>query len=334
MKLTVIIPVYNGEESILRCLGSLEKQTFQDFQVILVDDGSCDGSADLLRTYMETHLSGRIRLLCQENQGAAEARNRGIRETETPYLSFVDQDDTLKEDYLENYVRAMEETQADIICGGYCRVHPQSGRVLREVRPGKDSWAKYVVVAPWAHLYRTSYLKEHGLFFLKTAIGEDIYFSLTAYAGTDRVTTIPYSGYCWVDNPGSLSNSKQRSVRKAVDPLVLLNRLWDDLPEENHLKKTELEYFLYRYIVWYLLFTVRRTPRETVEAQYGRLIGWLKERCPEFAANRLISLGKPKGEPLGIRVSVWGFNMLYRCRLALPALKLFSAGKAAQSSEK
>ena len=64
-----------------------------------------------------------------------------------------------------------------------------------------------------------------------------------------------------------------------------------------------------------------------MEAQYERLIGWLKERCPGFERNRLISLVRPKGEPFGIRLSVWGFNRLYRRGLALPVLKMFSAGE-------
>ena len=328
MKLTVIIPVYNGRENLLRMLESLEQQSSQGFETLLVDDGSKDGSADAIRAYIAEHPEGRIRLTCQENQGAAAARNNGIRETETPYLMFADQDDYLARDYVETYLKAMEETQADIVCGGYCRVHPESGKVLRRVRPGEDSWAKFVVVAPWAHLYRTAFLKENGLKFLKTAIGEDIYFTLMAYVRTDRVVTIPYDGYCWVDNPKSLSNSRQKGMSENVDPLVLLNRLWDDLPEGYRLGKEELEFFLYRYIVWYLLFTTRRTPKETVAAQYERLTGWLKERCPGFEQNRLISLGRPKGEPFGIRLSVWGFNLLYRCGLALPALKVFAAGEA------
>lgn len=327
MKLTVIIPVYNGRGTIRGCLESLEKQTFREFGVLAVDDGSTDGTEEVIRAFAQEHPEMRIEVIRQENQGAAMARNEGIRRTETPYLTLMDQDDYIEPDYLETYMAAMEESGADIVCGGYKRVHPETGRVLRTVRPGKDDWAKYVVVAPWAHLYRTEFLQEHGIRFLKTRIGEDIYFTLTAYAHTEKIVTIPYDGYCWADNPDSVSNSKQKQMQREVDPLVLLNALWDGLPEKHCLRQESLEYFLYRYIVWYLLFTVRHTPKETVEEQYHRLMNWLGERCPGFAKNKMISLTGPAGEPFGIRLSVWGFTVLYRCGLALPALKLFAGGK-------
>lgn len=162
MKLTVIIPVYNGREQIRRCLESLERQSFQDFRVLIVDDGSTDGTDQVIREYAAEHLQNRIELIRQENQGAAPARNEGISRTETLYLTFMDQDDYAEDEYLETYMAAMEKTGADIVCGGYRRVNPETGKVLRTVRPGEDDWAKYVVVAPWAHLYRTAFLKEIG----------------------------------------------------------------------------------------------------------------------------------------------------------------------------
>ncbi len=325
MKLTVIIPVYNGQEYITRCLDSLEKQSFTDFCVRLYDDGSKDQSSDVIRKYMASHPEMAISLVQQENHGVAETRNTGIQDCDTPYIAFMDQDDVIDPDYFQTYMDAMEGSGTDVVCGGYRRVSPESGKVSRVVRLNRDPWARFVVPAPWAHLYRTAFLKKHPIRFLKTAIGEDIYFSLMAYAYTEKVDTIPDTGYQWIDNPKSHSNHNQKTAQKAIDPFILLNALDRDLPSPCCIPEVYLEYFLYRYIVWYLLFTVRRTPRSVVESQYHKLFNWLKQRCPGFSRNRLISLHKPAGEPFSIRLSVWGFNLLYKAHIALPVLKCFAA---------
>ena len=327
MKLTVMIPVYNGSGSITRCLDSLGRQTFQDFQVLLIDDGSTDDSAAVIRKYMENHPGMHITLRSRENRGVAETRNEGIEQAEGTFIAFIDQDDFVGETYLEEYVRVAEQRDADIVCGGYIRYDPENKRALRTVRLTENPWSRFVVSAPWAHLYRCDFLKAHPVRYLKTAIGEDVYFSLMAYAYTDRVETIPNTDYYWVDNPKSHSNSNQKKVRKDIDPFILLDALQRDLPEDSRIPPEYLEYYLYRYIVWYLLFTVRKTPKEQMEEQYGKLMDWLKKHYPGFAQNRLISLTGPAGEPFSIRLSVWGFTRLYRMHLALPALKLLAAKK-------
>ena len=324
MKLTVIVPVYNGAANIIRCLDSIVNQTYRDFRVLLFDDGSKDNSAEVIEQYILIHPRSDLSLIRQDNMGVAETRNRGIDATETEYVAFLDQDDYISPSYFENYVTAMQRCDADIVCGGYKRYSVQKQRALRVVSLDDDPWARFVVVAPWAHVYRTEFLKKNGVRFLKTGIGEDVYFSLMAYANTDRVVTIPDTGYYWVDNPVSVSNSRQKNVNKAADPFVLLNALSNDLPKESRIPESYMEYYLHRYIVWYLLFTVRRTSRELVESQYQKLMRWLTERYPHYIRNPLISLFGPKGEPFSIRLSVWGFTLLQRIHLALPFLKLLA----------
>lgn len=212
MKLTVIIPVYNGQDDILRCLESLRKQTFRDFTVLLFNDGSVDCSAEVIREYAKKHPEFPMTLIDQENCGVANTRNRGIECCETPFIAFMDQDDELSLDYLETYLKKIEKTEADIICGGYQRVHPETGKVLRVEKLSEDPWSKFVVVSPWAHLYRTAFLKENPVRFLNTSIGEDVYFTLMAYAYSDKVVTIDDTGYKWLDirNPIPTAISEKR----------------------------------------------------------------------------------------------------------------------------
>ena len=111
-----------------------------------------------------------------------------------PYIGkllFVDNETfTLKSHYC--YMEAIEESGADIVCGGYQRVS-ETGKVLKTVRLTQDGWAKFVVVAPWAHLYRTAFLRNHGIGFLKTGIGEDMSYASSivrsiTVTGTEEIT--------------------------------------------------------------------------------------------------------------------------------------------------
>ena len=328
MKTTVIIPVFNGEKTLPACLQSLAAQTDRDFRILIIDDGSTDGSARVIRGFQAAHPELALELIRTENRGAAEARNAGLERVDTEYTAFMDQDDRVDPGYLAAYRRAAEETGAGAVCGGYLRVAPDSGRVLRRVSPGREPWAKFVVTAPWAHLYRTALLKDHGIRFLKTGLGEDIYFTLMAYAHARKAVTVPDTGYCWIDNPSSLSNSRQRRVREEADPFLLMNRLWEDLPTDGAVSEAEKTYFLIRYGVWYLLFTLRRTEKTRWQAQYDRMTAWLRERIPDFPRHRMISLFGPKGEPVGIRLSVWGFAVLYRLGLARPLLGALARGRS------
>lgn len=320
MKVTVIIPVYNGEKRIIRCLDSLISQTYKDIKVLLINDGSKDRSEEVIRDYIAKKELTNVELISHSNRGVSLTRNRGIELANSEYVAFIDQDDYVFADYFERFVEAAEKNHADIVCGGYQRVS-EAGKVLRVVKLENHPWAKFVVVAPWAHIYRTSFLKEHNIGFLKTGIGEDVYFSLMAYSYTDRIVTVDYCGYCWVNNVESVSNSKQKTVNANANPFVLLDALDRDIPKDNHIPREWMEYYLYRYIVWYLVFTVRDTPKEVLSEQYDKLFDWLRARYPAFYKNRNISLLGPKGEPMMIRVCVVLSKILYRLGILRPILK-------------
>ena len=95
--ISVIIPVYNTEKYLDRCIRSVLNSTYKDFEVLLIDDGSVDGSLEICRTYCR--LDRRVRFLTQKHGGVSEARNRGIQESRGEWLVFVDSDDFISEDF-------------------------------------------------------------------------------------------------------------------------------------------------------------------------------------------------------------------------------------------
>ncbi len=125
-KLTVIVPVYNVENYLKRCIDSIRNQTFQDFSLILVDDGSTDNSLAICEEYAK--IDDRITVIHQENQGPAAARNRGLELTthgsQQQYLTFVDADDWIELQTFENFINFMDANpEVDIcMCNGFIDV--------------------------------------------------------------------------------------------------------------------------------------------------------------------------------------------------------------------
>lgn len=132
--ISVIVPIYNMESLLPRCLDSLAAQTLRDLEIICVDDGSTDGSGGIVRKYASG--DSRFRLITQENSGRAEARNAGIRAAAAPYLGFADPDDYVEPDMYERLYRLAEETGADMVQCSYSPFLPAESEESRFTFPG------------------------------------------------------------------------------------------------------------------------------------------------------------------------------------------------------
>ena len=117
-KVSIVVPVYNTGDKLIRCLDSILSQTHRNLQIILVDDGSKDDSLSLCRKYAAE--DGRILVMSHENHGVSYTRNRGIRAADGDYLMFLDADDSVAPDWVEQYLKAAEAENADIVVGGIC----------------------------------------------------------------------------------------------------------------------------------------------------------------------------------------------------------------------
>lgn len=330
--LSIIIPIYNGKQRIKKCIQSIFAQTYPYLELILIDDGSTDGSYEEAERVVRAHNSDaenlnmgiEVKLFRQMNQGVARTRNYGIAVATGAYVTFIDQDDYILPDYCASYMQAAERSNSDIVIGGFRRI-TDAGKITRTVSLKPAEWSKFVVTAPWAHIYRTEFIKENRIQFLPAGIGEDIYFNLTAYAYTDAITILPDHSYMWVDNPRSVSNSRQNSINEKSNPLQLLNALMERLPEENKLGKEYEEYFFMRYIVWYFSFTIGGSKKEDVRKMYSELMEWLQKYFPKYRRNPNVRISRPAGDALTIRVSVWLFYGLERLGLLPKCLEIFAS---------
>lgn len=114
-RLSVIVPIYNAERFLKKCIESILDQSFTDFELLLINDGSKDGCGDICLEYVGK--DSRIRYIYQENGGASSAKNNGLRNSRGEYCAFVDSDDLIDSDYFLNMFRGIEEYNADLCVG-------------------------------------------------------------------------------------------------------------------------------------------------------------------------------------------------------------------------
>jgi glycosyltransferase involved in cell wall biosynthesis len=325
---SIIIPVYNAVAYISRCLDSILNQTYRDFEIVCINDASTDQSCEIIQKYQNQY-PGQINLQSQENSGAGESRNHGIRCASGKYLFFVDNDDYIDKDYIETFVEAAEKNGADMVLGGYRHVDQNGKCFFQEILSDHPEWAPFKRIAPWGRIYRRKFLTDHHLEFLKSKIGEDFYLNARAAVLSSKTVVIEYTGYNWYYNSDSISNNHHLDPNLDEIAIHMLESVYYSLEVKSLTegKKAELEYLFVKFIVYYLMFYGRKFNSGRLLKSYQMFFDALKAMFPQYRKNKLIRISSPKGEDVKIRLSVFFFVLLDRFSLCKPALKFYAKGK-------
>ncbi|MBQ4058645.1 MAG: glycosyltransferase [Lachnospiraceae bacterium] len=204
-KVSIVIPVYNNEKYVEKCIESVCTQSYQDLEIILVDDGSTDSSGAICDRYAEQ--DSRIIVLHQENGGVSNARNNGIDMATGEYLTFVDGDDYIGTDYIGDLVKCAQDNQADmVICG--LRMVDVDGKETQVIIPGEyiryehEEWT-FRISGVWAHLYRKELWDKYQVRFYVGERGEDIPIALFFSGVCEKIITLSKADYYYVQHAGS-----------------------------------------------------------------------------------------------------------------------------------
>ena len=299
-KVSIILPVYNSEKYIKRCIDSILDQTYTNFELLVINDGSKDNSLKEIKKYKDK----RIRIIDKKNEGVAKTRNLGIKESTGKYIMFIDNDDFIDNDYISSFINNIEDN--DILIGSYKRVDDE--KLLFKYNLVSDSsWSKYVVLAPWAKLYKRDFLVNNKIEFLDYKIGEDVYFNLLCYSKTDKIKVFNNQSYNWYYNNKSVSNTTQKGLNQNVDISILLHKILSFI----NIKDNNNTYFIERYIYWYLLFSGRYANKKVFKKQYNSYIEFLNKNNIKTNINPLVL----KGEPFKIKMIVFIFRIIRKFRL-------------------
>ena len=227
MLISVIIPVFNVAPYLRRCVDSLLKQTFRDFELILVDDGSSDGSSAICDEYQRTYLPSLqkegqgdivISVIHQKNAGVSAARNRGIAEAHGEYLSFVDADDWVEPGFLQAFADEVEQHKdVDLVVQGYKEDSGEEHR-MDAAYVILDASAEHTIIETeetkllglvWNKLWKKSIIDRNGLGLnTKVTIGEDMLFLLSYLQYCRSMAIVPCTYYYYVNRVGSATDKE------------------------------------------------------------------------------------------------------------------------------
>lgn len=320
---SIVIPVYNADKYIDRCLESILNQTYPSLEVILIDDGSTDSSWDKLNDYCKKHPE-KIKIFTQSNIGVSKTRNKGIELASGKYLMLMDNDDYIEKDYVERFVQEIEKGDYDVVIGGFQRPDSQ-GNIIEEVHLNvNEEYSKYKIVAAWAKLYKLDYIKNNHIAFLDSNIGEDMYFTIQAILKTNKVKIIDYVGYNWFYNELSVSNTSHKNLNNNLQFDFLINELYKKIDEGQIVENPYIEYYFVKLVVWFMLYATKGVEFNLISKTLDSNFDWLKKHFPNYKNNKLIGIGNPKGEILMNRVAVWFFVKFYNCGLVKMLLFVYS----------
>lgn len=227
-KISVIVPVYNGEKYIEENAENILSQHFKDFELIYVNDGSND---DSLRK-IEQIKDKRVRYINQANEGASKARMTGVKNAQGEFISFIDVDDIIKEDYLEKLYACADEHTDMICCNAIEAGSVNSGSDIKNdeiISSKKDLFSAYFQkkrfsITLWAKIIRRNLLCDLSPAALKYS--EDEYLNLSVFCKARQVTLIPYTGYIYKFNENSLM-SKSTAAERVRDLAVTTEYAYD-----------------------------------------------------------------------------------------------------------
>ena len=294
-KITVIVPVYNMEKYIERCLKSLLSQTLEDIEIIVVNDGSTDRSKEIILDFLESQ--NNIIYKEKENEGVAVARNYGLKAASGEYITFLDPDDYIEKDMYEKmYNKAKEEEEeADLVeCDFYWEYPNKKKQDVGKVYLGKKDMLVNVRVMPWNKLIKKSIIQDNNIRFPKGLKYEDVEFTYKLVPYCNKVSFVkkPFVHYMQREDSASYSyNEKVADIFLVLDDVIEYYRS-NGIYEEY---KEELEYVYTRYL---LCSSFKRITKIKDKAIKEKLLfeTWknLNEKFPNWKKNKILNKQKSK----------------------------------------
>ncbi|MFU0826973.1 MAG: Glyco-trans-2-like domain-containing protein [Lachnoclostridium sp.] len=258
---SIIVPIYNSEKTLSRCIDSILNQTYKEFELILLNDGSTDSSGQICDMYAGK--DRRIRVIHKENTGVSDTRNQGIAAAKGEYLQFVDSDDWITPDATELFVGAATEHQCDMVIADFYRVIGErvshKGAIEQEGIMDRVSYATYMMQKPadfyygvlWNKFYKRSIVEKYQLK-MDDSISwcEDFIFNLEYIRNIQAVYVMKIPVYYYVKTKGSLV-SQGKSVKKTIQMkrtvFAYYNNFYKDVFGEEEYEKKRGQ--IYRFLI-------------------------------------------------------------------------------------
>ena len=342
-KVSVIVPVYNAEKYLERCINSLKNQSLRDIEIILVDDSSTDSSPRICD--IEAERDERIKVIHKVNEGAGMARNAALEVATGEYIGFVDCDDFIEPDMFKTLCEKAEEYESDLVMSGVLFVdgnmfseqghrkekiyfdndtHFETDEELKELRmgivgalPEDDEDSKYGM-SIWKNLFRHDVIKQNNIVFQseREMLSEDALFMVDYISCIKKATGIRNAFYNYCRNENSISKSYKRD--RFEKSLVFVNEV-----EKRFKKDIEPEkYQIYIYRFWQAMCRVLCSQEIMYSMDNNIKYSELKKRLKAVCTDKL-TVRALKSYPIGklpLKQRIFAYGIKYRLYFVLKIL--------------
>lgn len=281
-KLSIIIPIYNTEKYIEKCLNSILKQGYIDIEIICVDDGSDDNSIKILEKYND-----KIKIIKQKNLGSGVARNLALSGAAGEYVLFIDSDDWLIANSISEFIKTINKTQAEVIIFGaltYSKNKLRKGSYSFNKIPKKyhnkifnkydfkNDIFKFPSTA-WTKLYKRDFLIKNNIKFQEIFVGQDQIFFIKTMLKADSIYVLDKNLYCYTKKrPGSVTSIKKKTSFSPIDVFWAVNEALEDY---NY---TIINRYFLKATFW--LTKMQDDLKEDYYRRYSEILEFLKTKYP------------------------------------------------------
>lgn len=322
---SVIIPAYNVEKYLRETLESVVHQEYQNFEIILINDGSTDGTQKIIEEYKEKY-PDKIIAFEQKNRGQSATRNRALEYVNGKYIAFVDADDILKKDYLKILYEACERENADIAIGGYVKFVSGSDKIVYSRRATDwdvefDYNLHHVFqYSPCGKLFLTQFIKDHEFRFSEGEQLEDGPYGVMTHIIAKKVAVLDYQGYRYrIHEESTMGNVRKKQARpkvpyKGIETAIKQVKKYRKEPEVNEM----LEYCIIKVLAGLTTSMYKSCDKKTRKelCQYCYYI--LDKYFPNAGKNPYIKISRLKKIPFVHKMAVRLFMIAYKMHILYP----------------
>lgn len=239
--ISIIIPAYNVKDYVGKCLLSIIKQTFKEIEILIIDDGSNDGTKEIIELFRQDK---RVKIFTQKNMGVSQARNLGLKNALGKYIGFVDSDDWIDENYYEKLYQTVSKYNADI--GITSIIKHKKSYIKYNLHYKKEKLAvslkdkiklcedkSHRIFSVWNRLYKKELIDRYNLTFPPGRIMEDVPFSIRAIYYANSIVSVPHIKYHYIERSSSIINSSDKCGKRKKDHILAYNELIDFAAEHG-----------------------------------------------------------------------------------------------------
>jgi len=330
--ISIVIPVYNAENYLETCLEAILGQTFKDYEIICINDGSKDGSIKILNKYQEQYPAF-IQIYSQKNQGQASARNVGVDKASGEYIAFLDADDLIEKDYLEILYTTAKKHNSEMVICSYEKFDDEGNIILR--RNTKDWEVQFhnglthvFQYSPWAKLISREMLKKYDIHFINGEKMEDGPYGIVTNSVARNVICLDYLGYHYRMHLGStmsgirkkgisMSRTEQKFPLKGIEYAV--NKVREILGKEYD---QVLEFCVLKAIAGFIFVFCKREDKITHKEICRYADHMLKDYFPDARKNPYIKR-RLKTLPLSHWLSVRLMVTMHELHILYPFARFY-----------